>query len=122
MNNTQNYWLVGANWSGDDQAEVFFRRGYWEMGYEDEDSPTQANRRDKVKVGDRIAIKSMDGQGASTITIKAIGIVKDIADKRIYIDWKLTDLNRTVNSRGAFGTIHGPYLFSDNWTQETFCL
>lgn len=117
-----NYWLVGANWSGDDQAEVFFRRGYWEMGYDDEDSPNQAKRRDKVSIGDRIAIKSMDGQGASTITIKAIGLVKDIADRKIYIDWKLTNLNRKVNSKGALGTIHGPYQFLDPWTREIFCL
>ena len=86
--NTQNYWLVGANWAGEDKAEAFYLRGYWEMGYDDEDQPHQAKRRNQVKIGDRIALKSMNGHGATTITIRAIGIVKDIADKKIYIDWK----------------------------------
>ena len=119
---THNYWLVGANWSGDDQAAAFFLRGYWEMGYEDGEKPILTKRRNQIKIGDRIAIKSMDGYGANTITIKAIGIVKDIAAQKIFIDWKITDLNRTVSSHGAFATIHGPYSFSDNWTQEVFCL
>lgn len=120
--NKPNYWLVGANWDGDDQAKAFFLRGYWETGYEENEPPAQTKRRKQVKVGDRIAIKSMDGQGASTITIKAIGIVKDIADQKIFIDWKITDLNRSVPSHGAFATIHGPYSFSEAWIHEAFCL
>ena len=64
----------------------------------------------------------MNGKGATTITIKAIGIVKDIADKKIYIDWKLNDLSRIVQSHGAFRTIQGPYKFSESWTREVFCL
>jgi hypothetical protein len=122
MDTTFNYWLVGANWAGDNQAETFFLRGYWEMGYGDEDAPQQANLRDKIKIDDRIAVKSMNGKGATTITIRAIGVVKDIADKKVYVDWKLKDMNRIVASHGAFRTIQGPYLFKDQWTQEVFCL
>jgi len=120
--NTPNYWLVGANWAGNDQAEAFYLRGYWEMGYDDDEKPTLTKRRNQIKIGDRIALKAMDGHGATTITIKAIGIVKDIANQKIFIDWKLTDLNRTVPSHGAFATIHGPYSFSESWIQEVFCL
>ncbi len=119
---TPNYWLVGTNWAGVDQTEPFVRRGYWEMGYEDDEQPDFAKKRNQIKIGDRIAFKAMDGFGASTITIKAIGIVKDNYDKRIYIDWKLTDIKRTVQSHGALKTIHGPYLFSESWIHEVFCL
>jgi len=120
--NTKNYWLVGANWDGNDQAEIFYRRGCWEMGYGDDEKPTLTKRRNEIHAGDRIALKSMDGKGATTITIKAIGVVTDMADKKVFIDWKLTNLNRTVQSHGAFATIHGPYSFSDSWTKEVFCL
>lgn len=120
--NTPNYWLVGANWAGNDLSETFYRRGCWEMGYDDIDQSHQASKRSQVKIGDRIALKSMNGRGATTITIRAIGIVKDVADKIIYIDWKITDLKRIVTSHGAFQTIQGPYLSSENWTQEVFCL
>lgn len=116
------YWLVGANWAGNDQAEIFYRRGCWEMGYDDDEKPILTNRRNQIKIGDRIALKSMDGQGATTITIKAIGIVKDIDNQKIFIDWKLTDLNRTIPSHGAFATIHGPYPNSESWIHEAFCL
>ncbi|MEI7504885.1 MAG: hypothetical protein WCJ61_16545 [Paludibacter sp.] len=56
----------------------------------------------------------MNGQGATTISIKAIGIVKDIAQQKIFIEWKLTDLKRNVEARGAFATIHGSYSYSDS--------
>ena len=62
-----NYWLVGANWGGDDQADAFFRRGYWELGWDDSDQPSMAQKRDNIKPNDRIAVKSMRGKGASTI-------------------------------------------------------
>ena len=37
------YYLVGANWSGEKLNEDFFRRGYWEMGWDDSDQPAFAN-------------------------------------------------------------------------------
>jgi hypothetical protein len=120
--NTPNYWLVGSNWGGADQAETFFLRGYWESGYDDNEPLDQTKRRKLVRVGDRIALKSMDGHGATTITVKALGIVKDMDDHKIYIDWKITDLNRSVPSHGAYATIHGPYTFSEAWIHEAFCL
>ncbi len=44
-----NYWLVGANWSGEDQQNDFYTRGYWEMGYSDVDKPNFAAKRDSIK-------------------------------------------------------------------------
>jgi len=117
-----NYWLVGATWAGHDQKNDFYNRGYWEMGYNDNDKPNFAKKRDNIKKGDRIAVKSMDGKGATTITIHSFGIVKDVADKKVYVDWILKDLNRKVESRGAFATIHGPYNYEDDWTNKVFCI
>lgn len=126
MSNGPNYWLVGANWSGDDQADAFYRRGYWQLGWDDSQQPDMAQARDAIRPGDRIAIKAMRGQGATTITIKALGIVKEVGeDKRVYIDWKITDLNREVPSKGCFASIHGPYTPTGvygSWVQEVFCL
>lgn len=82
-----NYWLVGANWSGESQRNDFFVRGYWEMGYDDLDKPGFAKKSDSIEKGDRIAIKSMDGKGASTITIHCIGIIKDVLSKKVYVNW-----------------------------------
>ena len=80
------YYLVGANWGGEKQNESFYRRGYWEMGYADEEKPDFARVRDGIAPEDRIAIKSMDGQGATTISIHALGIVKEVFQGRIYVD------------------------------------
>ena len=85
-----NYWVVGATWGGhEDQSDKFIRRGYWFLGWSDKDQPAQANRRDQMKRGDRIAIKKMLGQGSSEIAIRALGVIKEIDqdDKRIYVDW-----------------------------------
>lgn len=119
------YWLVGANWEGDDQAAAFYRRGYWELGWEDSQQPGMASGRDSIQPGDRIAIKAMRGRGATTITIKGLGLVKEVADKRVYIDWKVTGLDREVPAKGCFASIHGPYNLSGPdaaWVREVFCL
>ena len=125
MSRQTKYWLVGANWSGDDQAEAFFRRGYWEFDWDDDDQPKMAKLRDSISVGDRIAIKSMRGKGSDCITIKGLGVVKEVADKRVYINWLITDISRKVFAKGCFATIHGPYSLSGkdaDWVREVFCL
>ena len=80
MSDDVNYWVVGANWEGDDQAAAFFSRGYWVLGWSDKDQPGMAAQRQQMKRGDRIAVKSMRGYGASTITVKALGIVKEVGN------------------------------------------
>lgn len=44
----QNYWIVGANWSGYDQKEKFYKLGFWEMGWRDDEQPNQAEKRDEI--------------------------------------------------------------------------
>ena len=118
-----NYWVVGAMWGGhDDQSEVFIRRGYWFLGWSDEEQPVQAGLRDQIKSGDRICIKRMLGQGATEIEIRALGIVTEVDsdDHRIYVDWLIKGLRRKVISRGCFKTIHGPFKENDEWVKDVF--
>jgi len=116
-----NYWVVGASWEGDNVAPEFYRRGYWEMGYNDEAKPMFTDRRNRIMPGDRVAVKTRDGRGASTITIRALGVVKEVAQGRVYIDWRITDLKRKVPSKNYFGTIHGP-VTDLIWRNEAFSL
>ncbi len=116
-----NYWVVGATWKNDNLADDFYKRGYWEMGYNDNSKPNYAKLRDQIQEKDRIAIKAMDGQGAKTISIKAIGIVKDIHNGKVYVEWILTNLtNRHVPSKNYFGTIHK--ATDEIWINEAFRL
>ena len=118
-----NYWVVGVTWDGhDDQSDIFIRRGYWLLGWSDEDQPVQASRRDQMRPGDRIAIKKMLGQGSKDIAIRAIGVIKEIdeEDKRVYVDWLVKDLERKVPSKGAFDSIRGPFKATDPWVWRTF--
>ena len=125
MSTHPQYWVVGATWSGEDQLDAFFRRGYWEMGWSDKDQPGFAERRDKMKTGDRIAVKVMRGQGADTIDIRGLGIVKELAeDKRVYVEWLVTEILREVPAKGCFGTIHGPFVDpnDEDWLNRAFRL
>jgi hypothetical protein len=116
-----NYWVVGATWGDDNLADSFYLRGNWQMGYDEKDQPGYAEKINSIKKGDRIAVKKRNGKGASTISIKAIGIVKDVADGIVYIDWVESGLERHVPCKNYFGTIHGP-VSDDVWRNEAFCL
>src|ERR1022692_2278956 len=112
--NTKNYWVVGATWEDENLEDAFYRRGYWEMGYKDTDQPTFARKRDSIMPGDRIAVKRRDGRGAKTITIKSLGIVKEVANGKVFVDWHVTKMDRQVPSKGYFKTIHGP-INDESW-------
>jgi hypothetical protein len=121
----ENYWVVGAMWGGDnDQYDVFIRRGYWCLGWDDSEQPAQAARRDQIQPGDRIAIKRMLGRGAPNIEIRALGVVTDVdhEDGRVYVRWVLPGLQRQVSGNGCFQSIHGPFESEDEWTRQAFCL
>lgn len=119
--NRPNYWVVGATWESDNLEDAFYRRGYWEMGWADTAKPSFAKKRDSIQPGDRIAVKSRDGQGAQTIAIKSIGIVKEVAERKVFVKWILTKLDRHVPCKNYFGTIHGP-VSDENWKNQAFCL
>jgi hypothetical protein len=108
-----------------DRAPEFISRGYWELGWSDEHAPAgQVPRRDQIRKGDRIAIKRMMGAASSHIRITALGIVTGVnpRSKRIRVDWVVPELDRVVESRGAYGSIHAPYSAEDLWIREVFCL
>lgn len=114
------YWVVGASWGGrEDQYEIFIREGHWILGWEEDEQPSQTKRRDRIRVGDRIAIKK---RNKSDIVIRAVGIVTGIdpGDLRVYVRWLLSDLHLQVPSRGCFASIHGPFSPDEEWTQKVF--
>ncbi|MGH8227252.1 MAG: hypothetical protein ACREU3_04990 [Steroidobacteraceae bacterium] len=119
------YWVVGAMWGGhEDQLEAFVRRGYWFLGWDDAAQPAQARLRDQIAPNHRIAIKRMLEQGSSNIEIRALGVVREIdpEDRRVYIHWAVSGLQRVVPARGCFASIHGPFNPDDEWTRLVFQL
>lgn len=128
--NNPNYWLVGASWGGvEHQDKIFVENSYWMLGWSENDQPAQFAKGEKIKVGDRIAIKRMKGQGATDIRILHIGIVKGVVYHGNYVmcivDWIATNLDRSVKAHGCFQSIHGPYksnAYGGGWIQEIFCL
>jgi hypothetical protein len=117
-----NYWIVGATLAGQDEHEVFVRRGHWFMINE---KPAETAKRKRIKPGDRIAIKRMvGGAGSPIIEIRALGIVteNDLNDSRVYVNWVVSGLQRAVPSRGCYATIHGPYAENNAWTRLVFHL
>lgn len=120
------YWLVGAtedSGMGADRSQEWYEKKIWKLMWEEGEKPIQDNRLDKMKAGDRIAIKSMNGYAAKDITIKAIGIIRnfDREERTAYVDWILTGLSRVVDSCGCFSAIHGPYK-KNNWIRRIFSL
>jgi hypothetical protein len=121
----RNYWIVGAMYGGrDDQLPRFVRRGYWKLGWTEEEQPHMASLRDQIEPDDRIAVKRMMGRGSSDIRIVALGIVTEVdsEDGRVYVRWVVDNLDRVVEARGCFQSIHGPFAEDDNWTKEVFQL
>jgi 5-methylcytosine-specific restriction protein B len=77
-----NYWLVGADWDGDEQTKRFLDEGIWKNGYE----KRYSERVKLMKPGEKIAIKSSytqkrglpfenNGKTISKMTIKARGTI-----------------------------------------------
>ena len=94
-----NYWVVGADWSGEDKTAEFLENGNWENGYENKFIDLVKS----VKVGDQIAIKAIYGQKhnlpfnnykcyVSCMKIKAIGeVIENLGDGRhLKINWEET--------------------------------
>jgi len=92
-----NYWVVGADWSGEDKTAEFLENGNWENGYDNKFIDLVKS----VKVGDQIAIKAIYGQKhnlpfnnykcyVSCMKIKAIGeVIENLGDGRqLKINWK----------------------------------
>lgn len=125
----KNYWVVGATYYAEGpQYERFINGGFWMLGWEKDDQPSQYLLASKIKSGDRIAIKRMNGRGSPDITILAIGTVREVVldNARIFctVNWCDGVGERTVESKGCYASIHGPFSMSDNsdWLQKIFWL
>ncbi len=101
------YWVVGATVSAQDMSDDFITRKFW-FG-DREDAQEIINQ---IAPGDRLAIKSMLGQGATQVAIKAIGIVTHARGfnatpfKFSYVDWlELRQEDRKVPFHGFGSTI-----------------
>lgn len=118
------YWAVGATWDKDDMFDEFIKRGYWQLGFDDDDSRRgvkhQINRRNEIRPNDLIAIKIRSSL-KDTIIIRAIGKVTKIgsADHRVYVDWVESNLQRRVPSGGHFESIRA-FPWDNPWTKRVF--
>ena len=124
---SKKYFVCGAYWGGHgDLTDLFINRGYWQMGWSIGEKPQFDKRIEQIEVGDRIAIKTCGNK--NNLIIKAIGVVEALNPKnknQVFVDWKLTNLNREVKFKGCMGTIHGAYkLDKDNseWIKNIFTL
>lgn len=125
-----NYWVVGATWDTDDsQRDRFIASGIWQLGWEEGDhSPVRdfLRRSRQIRGEDRIAIKSLLGQGQSQIRVSDIGVVTGVVEARTpftcTVNWIVTGLDRVVPMRGAVGAIYGPYQYGDEWVRRVSCL
>lgn len=109
MEDSHQFWIVGASSHGEDRSETLLRRGYWELC--GEGNSFNLDRVAQMKEGDRIAIKSLGGRLAGTMRIKAIGIIKevDLGENRAYVEWIRPDVNRDVPVRGCLRAANGPF-------------
>ncbi|MFZ0393918.1 MAG: hypothetical protein WBV33_01900 [Terracidiphilus sp.] len=70
------------------------------------------------------AMYSGNNDQAPKFIRRALGVVTEVdaEDKRVYVTWIADDLNRVVESRGCFQSIHGPFDADDPWVKEVFLL
>ena len=100
-----NYWMLGADWDGDDQTQKFIEQGIWQNGYTDKFLDTVK----KVKVGDKVAIKTVYvqknnlpfnnyGCDVSCMKIKVIGeVTENMGDGRtLKVTWEPLSQERMV--------------------------
>lgn len=127
MNDNPQYWVVGATLYGHSAIKTFLRRGYWQLGKvsKPKRDVLYLERFAQIKPGDRIAIKSLVGKGTGKITVKSVGIIKDVESecRRVYVDWLLPDVSRQADLHGCMDGINGPYGIDGNhldWINQIF--
>lgn len=126
------YYIVGASYGGyESQLERFIEDGIWALGWSGDDASAQHASLIKMNRGDFIAIKRMNGRGASDVTILARGIVCGVIteakeEKRFVctVNWIETNLQKIVPARhqGIFQSVAGPFSFTNDqdWLIDVF--
>ena len=122
------YWVVGATYDGEDQYDRFVSGGFWMLGWTEKAQPSQYAAAKTMRQGDRIAIKKKNGYAARDMTIRSIGVIREVVidNARIFctVDWCGKDLDRPVASHGCCSAIHGPYSLKKDteWIRSIFFL
>ncbi len=116
------YWLVGATWKDKDMLPDFIIKGIWKMGWDKGDKPLYDQRISEMKIGDRIAVKRLLGQGNDKMVILAIGIITHIEGQVINVNWVMKNMTRKVSlNGGCFGTISNPFT-PNGWIRRIFTI
>ena len=97
--------MLGADWDGDDQTQNFIQQGIWQNGYTDK----FLNTVNRVKVGDKVAIKTVYvqknglpfnnyGCDVSCMKIKGIGeVTENPGDGRnLKVKWQTLEKERYI--------------------------
>ncbi len=97
--------MLGADWDGDDQTQNFIQQGIWQNGYTDK----FLNTVNRVKVGDKVAIKTVYvqknglpfknyGCDVSCMKIKVIGeVTENLGDGRtLKVKWQTLEKERYI--------------------------
>lgn len=126
-------WFVGVQTGGKDYFEDWAKEGIWKHGFEDEKAyPTPFEQVREMKVGDRIAIKSVctrknglpfdiNGGTASVMKIKAIGTIaeNDGNGISVKVNWeKVYDIPRDWFFYTGRNTI---WKVENKGTEENWC-
>lgn len=124
MSDNPQYWVVGASWSGRDKYDDFVNDGYWQLHQSGRDKPLYIRRFNQVRTADSIALKSTDGPGTGTLTIKAIGLVTDVDvdNCRLEVNWVRVGLERKMPLFGSMKAIEGPFAIAqrEQWLNQIF--
>lgn len=99
--NVSSCWFVGCHYGGsDNQLPTFIDASIWTNGFIEyncnADNPRVqlfAQRTSEMKAGDFIIAKRMNGRGASTMTIMAIGVVVGRKSaSTMYVAWVMPNM------------------------------
>lgn len=128
------YYIVGASYGGcESQLDRFLSDGIWALGWTGDDAPSQYKPLMKMKKGDFIAVKRMNGRGATDVTILARGVVRGVIleaqeENRFIctVNWFEPSVNKVVPAkhRGIFRSVAGPFTLDEDkeWLINVFDL
>jgi len=116
------HFYVGASFDSTEcQLERFFQERIWENGFikhlkkhpEERTSGTDQYEKtmEKIAKGDTLIVKRLNGKGATTMRVLAIGIVlgKNF-DQTLRVAWVMQDLNLEV-PLSCIGTLSSPLAY-----------
>lgn len=95
------FYLVGANWSGEDKVEEFIREGFWQTGYEERFNSLINN----ISINSILIIKSTYAtRETGYLRVKAIGVVVENPNDgtSLKVDWKIAGLSIDIEELSSY--------------------